>query len=347
MKQSPLTICLVTADRPKEFEQAILSLSKLNFQDFDLIVADDSQNNQAEFITKKYFPAAHYFWNSPPLGEVLNSNKCIEMASTELVCLLHDDDQLVETYLDKILPAFEAQAVDMAYTGRIIIDETNKKISSQILQNNEGLEFIYKSSDILDFLLLNKKLENYRVFINTPGLVFKKSLFMETGGFDVSVDTHCDLDWILKALLFSQNVLYVNKPLYFSRIWKGSSGRTKSAKRGEVFQAMFAVIKNFTEKFSIQISPKYAEQKKAIYQAFVKKCNELNGPLIWIALRFNGPYHLRVQKILETMRIFCNLNPSIVRSPKFYFISIVSLCTPQLLLSLASKYFLKIYNDKK
>ncbi len=345
--KSRLTICLVTANRPREFEEAVRSLYNLNFKEFQLIVADDSCDREAEFITKSYFPDATYFWNSPPLGEVLNTNKCIEMATTELVCLFHDDDQLTETYFDEILLAFDAQVADMAYTGRIIIDEKNEKISSQYLHDNKNTNLIYKSSDILDFLLLNKTIKNYRVFINTPGLVFKKELFISTGGFDPNVDTHCDLDWILKALLLSKNVLYVNKLLYLSRIWKGSSGRTKSAKRGEVFQAMFAVIQEFTEKYSTQTSSKYFEKKITIYRAFVKKCNELNGPLIWIALRFVGPYHLRVQKILETIRIYISLYPAILLSPKFYFIGSVSLFTPQFLLSLASKYFLKIYNDKK
>lgn len=344
--QKPLTICLVTANRPDTFKQALLSVKNLNYQNFELIVADDSNNDATEIITKEIYPQAPYYRNNPPLREILNSNKAINSAKSDIVCLFHDDDTFESSYFDELLPLMQKDpTIDLAYTGRVMVDEHDKEITKQIILDHE--KYCYHSAtDILDVMVLGKEYDHYKVEINTPGLVFRKKIFEKMGGFDATITTHCDTDFLLRILAVSDKVLFINKLLYISKIWYGSSGRTKSSETGEVFFTEKAVLDTFIDFTQRKGITKYSRLKSKIYTAFVDRSINLNGPLSWINLRFTGSYSQKLEKYLKTVKGFIQLSPKSVLNPKMYILLLMNILTPKWMVNLTHHILLKLYLKK-
>jgi glycosyltransferase involved in cell wall biosynthesis len=341
-----LTICIVTADREKEFIEALESVKNLTFYNYKVIVADDSKTDIGKKITKKILPEAIYFRNIPPLREIANSNKCISLATTEYVCLFHDDDVFQPEYFTEIIKQMlKDKNIDMAYTGRTMINENGATFVNQVLSSNKKI-FIYNAQDILDFMLLGKKYEDYRVFINTPGLVFKREIFEKINGFDNSVDTHCDTNFLLKSLAISNKVLFVNQSLFKNRIWHGVSGRTKSSEKGTVYFAEKGVIDNFLQFCKVQKLDKYIKKEKEIYRKYSYDAIAINGPLGWIALRFKGSFWRKKNVLLTTAKAIIRLNREILFSPKFYFIFLSSFLLPSFVIRLIHGPLLTYYLKK-
>lgn len=341
-----ITICLVTANRPKEFRKAVESIANLSAKDYKVIVADDSSDDQSEKITKEVLPDALYFRNDPPLREIANSNKCISMADTEIVCLFHDDDVLAPGYFDTILSSMrQNNDIDMAFTGRIMVDQDDKELARQVLKDGQE-SYVYNAHDILDFMLFGKKLGDYRVFINTPGLVFKKSVFEKFGGFDSSIDTHCDTDFLFKSLLVSNKVLFVNKPLYINKLWYGVSGRTKTSERGDVFMAQKGVRDNFIAFCEKHGYSKYVGLKGEIYKEFALEGARVNGFLGWISLRYKGSYFGKVRAIIRTTFDVVKMNPIVLFYPMLYFMFFASILVPQFVQRMLLGVLMRKYNQK-
>lgn len=341
-----ITICLVTANRPREFRKALESIANLSIRDYKVVVADDSSNDESEKITREVLPEAIYFRNDPPLREIANSNKCISLAQTDIVCLFHDDDLLNPHYFDIILPYMSRNDdIDMAFTGRIMVDQNDVELARQVLKGGED-HYIYPAHDILDFMLFGKKLKDYRVFINTPGLVFRKSVFEKFGGFDSSIDTHCDTDFLFKSLLVSRKVLFINKPLYINKLWYGVSGRTKSSERGDVLAAQKGVRDNFIAFCERHGYSKYADSKDKIYANFALEGTRINGFLGWISLRYKGGYYSKVRSIIKTAAAMIRLNRKVLLYPRFYFVFFASILIPQFVQNKFLGILLKIYNRK-
>lgn len=341
-----ITICLVTANRPKEFRKALRSIASLSIRDYKVIVADDSSNDESEKITKEIFPEAIYFRNDPPLREIANSNKCISLAQTDIVCLFHDDDLLAPNYFDVILPYMSKNDdIDMAFTGRIMVDQNDEELARQVLKAGKE-HYIYAAHDILDFMLFGKKLRDYRVFINTPGLVFRKSVFEKFGGFDSSIDTHCDTDFLFKSLLVSRKVLFINTPLYINKLWYGVSGRTKSSERGDVLMAQKGVRDNFIAFCERNGYSKYVDLKNSIYDNFALEGTHVNGFLGWISLRYKGSYLGKVRSIIKTAADLIRLNAKVLLYPRFYFVFLASILIPQFVQKMFLGILLKLYNRK-
>lgn len=342
-----LTICIVTANREKEFKIALESVKNLNIKNYRTIVADDSKTSRSKRQVDKILPSAKYLRNTPPLREIKNTNKCIRLSKTQYVCLFHDDDIFDPAYFDQMIKIIEMHKdIDLAYTGRIMIDPDANEIARQIV-NSEREYFIYKSKSILDHMLLGQKIENYSVPINTPGLVFKKELFDKIGGFDSNIDTHCDTDFLLKALALSNKVLYINKPYFLNRIWYGLSGRTKASEQGDVFFSEKSVLDNFLIFCQQRSIKRYLELKNKIYEKFSKDCISINGPFGWIALRFTGNNIDKLKKLITTAQEIVKLNKKVLIFPKFYFVFILSLIIPKILTSVIHKMLLKAYLNKK
>lgn len=345
--KSLLTIVTVTANRPKEFRKALQSIVRLQFKDYTVIIGDDSKDGASKEIAKKIIPHAKYFLNSPPLGEILNTNKYIGLAQSEYVCLFHDDDSFEPKYFNQIIEVMkENHDIDLAYTGRIMVDQNDKELARQVIESDNNM-YIYNAEDILDFMVFGKQLSNYKVFINTPGLVFRKKIFDAVGGIDPNIDTHCDTDFLLKILLTSRKVLFINKPLFNNKIWYGLSGRTKSSENGNVFFAEKGVLDNFLKFSKKKGRSKYYKNEEKIFNKFTIDSISVNGPLSWISLRFKGNYIDKVEAMITTSKAIVRLNKKVLLYPKFYFVFIINLILPKFIRNVLHKLILKYYLTKK
>lgn len=316
--------------RSKKLKQAILSLRFQTDKNIQLVISDDGNNYQEVTHLRNHYPNLIYKKNSQPLGEVDNTNQAVGLSSGEYVVLFHDDDLLNPDYISSVRKAiYENESdIDFIYTAREIIDENSKIVSNKLKLQSENY-VLYSANNVLLHILSGNHLENYYVPLMTPGMVFKRQIYLEMGGFSKKIDTHCDSDFLLRYLLHSRKILLINQNLYSSRIWYGSSGRSKSSESGTVFFAQLGVLENFFRYCKKNRFNKFLDRQAKIYKYFCKQAVAINGPFIWIGLHHNSNLYLKSIVLTRTFAKLVRIDKTMIFNLRLYLLFLIALIIPR------------------
>lgn len=188
------SIMIPTFGRPLLLEHAIKSaLSQDAGIDLEIIVVDNDHDSKfdSEKVVKKFSDKRlSYVRNPVNLGMCGNWNKCIELANSEWLTILHDDDQLHSTYVATVLQRAE-KSPDLAIIGCGVREITDADYA------DERLLDVSKSGD---FLHLNS-LDVLRCCPYYPvGVAFNKQAAERIDGFDVSKYPSMDYDMWFRML---------------------------------------------------------------------------------------------------------------------------------------------------
>jgi glycosyltransferase involved in cell wall biosynthesis len=98
--------------------------------DWKLLVCDDGgvEAGAAELVASFGDPRIEYRCNPERLGMARNWNRCLDAATSTLVCLLHADDRLLPNYVELMLGLAERNPTATAYyCGAKVIDAAGRK----------------------------------------------------------------------------------------------------------------------------------------------------------------------------------------------------------------------------
>ncbi|HTH60890.1 MAG TPA: glycosyltransferase family 2 protein [Paraburkholderia sp.] len=101
-----VSICLPTFNRPALIAQCIDSCLAQTHTNIELLIGDDSTDaSTQQLIAARYAddPRIRYTKNEPPLGQARNVASLIERATGHKILLIHDDDSLVATGIERLL----------------------------------------------------------------------------------------------------------------------------------------------------------------------------------------------------------------------------------------------------
>ena len=99
-----LTIYLLTHNRPNRAVDAIRSILSQTDNRFQLIVSDNSDNNELESLLVSLMPSLKYIYrnnNGACLPAFEHFNLCISEVKTQYFSLLHDDDLVLPNYVEE------------------------------------------------------------------------------------------------------------------------------------------------------------------------------------------------------------------------------------------------------
>lgn len=97
MNQLPLVSIVIPACNPRFFDQALMSALAQTYENVEIVVCDDSADEQIRDIVESFGEPAHpvrYLRNPQRLGLQKNVLRCVEEARGEFVKVLCDDDRL-------------------------------------------------------------------------------------------------------------------------------------------------------------------------------------------------------------------------------------------------------------
>lgn len=103
---SSITVAIPFYSGTDLLRRALASVAKQRNASWELLVCDDSEAGSAAEVVLE-FPDLHirYQRNPANLGMAGNWNRCLELARTDLVCLLHGDDELLPGYCEQMVRA--------------------------------------------------------------------------------------------------------------------------------------------------------------------------------------------------------------------------------------------------
>ena len=130
-----VTIAIPTYNRGGLLGEAITSVLRQTFNDFELIVSDDcSTDDTAEVVGRFTDPRVRYHRTSGRLGVPGNWNECVRLAQGELFAILPDDDAYLPSFLDTMVHAIHVAGVGSAQCGLHIVDEKFRIIRTAVTQ---------------------------------------------------------------------------------------------------------------------------------------------------------------------------------------------------------------------
>ena len=207
--KAEISIVMPVYKRVDFIREAIESALKQNTKHFyNIIVVDNTEENDDIYDIVKTYPEdkVMYYKNEKNIGMFGNFNRCIEVADSPWIAILHDDDKMKPDYVEDVL---------------------------KIIANNQDCvavgverEWINSASEMIDAGFANGKIKKLSIkdfyFSTCPvsivGLAFRKESAMNIGGFDEDYYPAADANFMCKLQAGDGDVYRLGKVLMQYRI---------------------------------------------------------------------------------------------------------------------------------
>jgi GT2 family glycosyltransferase len=232
--------------------RAIQSLRAQSTHRWRAVVVDDAgpDPEACELVHDFADPRVRYVRNDANLGLAKNWNRCLELVGTDLVTLLHSDDELGADYAETVLDAHRRHPGAVAvHTRATIIGSTGRRIFSlpdfakRFTGPSRGRDHITTGDEGLATVLRGQ-------FIFCPALSYKTHLLPDQP-FDSVWQQVLDLDLIARLLFEGQRIVGVPPRAYRYRRHPASQTALLTSSRDR-FREEFALYDQIARRAEAQ-----------------------------------------------------------------------------------------------
>ncbi len=232
-----VSICIPSYEGAEFIGSAIESVLIQTFNDFELIIIDDNSTDGTEALVGKYNdPRIRFLRNEHNLGPEGNWNRCLTEACGRYFKLLPQDDLLEPNCLEQQVAVLEAdveERIALVFCARSIIDSNGRAIMTRNYPQCRGGRISSHSA-------IRTSLRRGTNLIGEPGgVLFRKSLADDIGGFDASIGYVTDLDYWFRLLMRGE-AYYLPERLVSFRVSNGSWSVAIGNKQSEDFLRFIA-----------------------------------------------------------------------------------------------------------
>src|SRR4051794_24029792 len=128
MNDAKVTIGIPTYNRAAFLREAIESALAQSYRDFRLVISDNASTDDTCDVASSFVdPRIRYIRAEQNVGMIGNFNRLVELADTEFLMLLPDDDQLYPDYLSSVVELLERfPSVGVVHTAFDEIDTESR-----------------------------------------------------------------------------------------------------------------------------------------------------------------------------------------------------------------------------
>lgn len=190
-----LSIIMPVYNREKFVGQAVKSILKQDFRDFELIVIDDGSLDKSGEIIKAFKDKRiNYQWQANA-GECPATNKGLKKSKGRYITWVHSDDVLPEGSLSARVEILDQNpGAEIAHGDIKKIDEDGNENEILIATNNNHQE-IFKH-----YCINEEKRTKQKYYVHHTTFMFRKEILKKVGFFDESLSYGGDLDWMMRAI---------------------------------------------------------------------------------------------------------------------------------------------------
>lgn len=210
-----VSVCIPTFNRARYLEGAIRSMLAQTLADFELIVSDNSQNDDAQKVVRAIdSPRVRYIRNEVNVGMVENWNRCLRASSGDYILIFHDDDRALPQMLELEKRALDADPrVGFVHTAIEVVDADGKVT---------GQPRHYEGDHVRDAVTTFKGiyLDNR---ISCPTVMVRRECYEKAGNYDHRLPFAVDWDMWLRIALEGFGSAYISRPLIRNMVHTGSA----------------------------------------------------------------------------------------------------------------------------
>ena len=222
-----VSVCLPTYNGADYIEEALRSILNQTYQDFELLVVDDSSSDATLDIVQSFSdPRIQVHRNSERLGIPTNWNRCLELAGGEFMCLFHQDDVMRPENLERkvqLLSADESVSFIHSAVETLVEESAPSSFADWIEDTTE--DTVWDGPEYFRTLLLNGNR------VCAPTVLARRHALLEQGGFDQDLGFACDYAMWLRLCL-SYRVGFLARPLVCCRWHGGNASHAYQFERG-------------------------------------------------------------------------------------------------------------------
>lgn len=199
-----VSVCIPAFNQAQYIRRALESIRLQNFDDYEVIIADDSPDDSVETVVREFHLCGKIVYQRNPKrkGSPGNWNEAIRLSQGEYVKILHHDDWFAEKdSLFKLVNALETnKVVDFAFCATYVNHESSQTMHSHSPSESQ-LDQLRKSP----LILFSGN------FIGPPSTtIFRRR-------YDVEFDEHLkwvvDIDFYMKELIRNPRFVFIPEPL--------------------------------------------------------------------------------------------------------------------------------------
>jgi len=200
---------------------AIESVLAQTYQNFNLTICDNCSTDETEKIVSEYRdPRITYVRHYENIGILNNANSCLELADGEYFNILHHDDIMLPTNLERKVHLLESNPeIGFVHSNFILIDENSKVVAENSWENDSRSDYI--ENGMFAFKkYINKMPLGASIFIGS--VMARRSCYHKVGTFNPKFP-HChDSEMWLRMLLY-YDVACIGEPLVKYRVHQTSA----------------------------------------------------------------------------------------------------------------------------
>lgn len=297
-----VTVILTVYKRTEYLHACIDSILSQSYQDFELIIADDSDSINIENIVKQYIHDGiniFYRSNKAHLGVALSIKKVILNSKSDYIVIVNDDDFWGNELLEELISPLEKnKKIIASFSDHWIVDQSgviNSKLTYDISKKYGRLNLkAGKIKDKIKFIVKNRLPVAMATMIRRQSVDWTRLNNQIAGAYDL---------WISYAIGASKgDIYYINRRLSFYRVHYAMETKRRSSHRNKDLIYIYRQLANeeayteYRDYFNTQqslalynVSRDYYREEKyysALYFLFKSlKVNKLNfKAIIFIAI---------------------------------------------------------------
>lgn len=222
-----ITIITVCYNRASTIKKSIESVLKQNYPNIEYIIIDGNSTDGTEAIIESYRSRITHYISEPDDGMYDAINKGIQLATGDVVGLMHSDDEFYDAHaISKIVASFQQDpSIEGVYGDGIYV---SNDIEERLIRNRIGGVFS------------QKKIKSGWLPLH-PTVYLKKSVIDKHGLYNLDFKIASDTEFLLRYLYkYKIKMSYINSYIVKMRM----GGMSTSAKRAfEVLKEDYKIYK--------------------------------------------------------------------------------------------------------
>jgi len=193
------TIAIPTYNRGHTIRNAIESAMIQDMPDLEILVIDDQSTDQTFEIVQSYSdPRLRVVRNEINVGLFGNFNRCLELANSQYIRILCDDDKLLPGCIRREVDVMDAnESVALLFSKGQRIDVSGRKVGPVGDHFHQG---IYAGVDAIYAALWFKAHYAINPITLPSGVLLRKEAVRKAGWFDTTMKMEGDIDFWLRIL---------------------------------------------------------------------------------------------------------------------------------------------------
>lgn len=221
---STLSVFVLCHNRPDSARQTLLSILEQTDKDFELVVSDNSSNEDVQHMVCAEFPQVNLRRRAPMLRQLEHFNCCIDEVKTDYFCLFHDDDLMHPDFVQRMKAVLNSNPEVVACGANALLESFGKIEPRTSFSSLGELEWI-RSPRNLARRYFSRAQSGIAPF---PGYVYCRRLVGEVR-LPLEGGKYSDVTWLL-SLAMKGPMVWLAKPLMTYRMHGGNDGSVESSR---------------------------------------------------------------------------------------------------------------------